>query len=1130
MKNRFIGILLTVFLSQLIPVTVWASGAAYLKNHPLAASTSASYVEGRVLLKLRSGARLNSLTSNLDVLAGSATDDYRIRRFKALSSKVGQTLLRLDYPGVPTEKLLRSLEGHPDVEVAEPDYIISIDAMPNDTEFNELWALNNTGQVVDEVPSTPDADIDAPEAWDQLGGRDAEVVVAVLDTGVDYTHADLAANMWTNELELNGEAGVDDDDNGYVDDIYGIDPCNEDSDPYDDHYHGTHVAGTIAAVTDNGAGIAGITWNRAKIMALKFLSAKGRGYTSDAVICIDYLLAMNQREENDIVVMNASWGSTSPSEAMKTALEAAAAEGIIMSAAAGNSARDCEGEQKHYPSSLDVENVISVAASDQDDNLAYFSNYGASEVDIAAPGVNILSPVPGGGYRALKTDPFYDSMERGDINWDMDLTTGDWAITDEKVADGKMAWSDSPYGNYKQGSAEDDEHLEYNLVSKAIDLSDETETDLMVGFFLYKDLHPYTCEHGCGDKLFVEVSGDDGENWTTLSAHAGSDPNWKSYGYAIPASLVTDKFRIRFRMEVVPHGVADGVYIDKIGIGKANEMGAFAFKNGTSMAAPHVSGVLALMASLYPSESMDQRISMLYSGGDRLDSLKGLVATDRRINLNGALNPYLHITPLIKKVEVVEAVDEDDSVNTLRIEGVFFGETPGKVMFHESYTTDKGVNGNILSWSDTEVVVEKPPYSGGYFYIVDYGGTRSGRRPMKTSLWKTGSPTNTKRDSATSVLLKGKVYTFGGYMDGNSTLRGWEVYDPTTDSWEYPHGNWMVKNRAHLTSAVSNDKVYLIGGYHVGTQSVLDLVTVFEPAEVLKNSSFTKIKPYPTPICFAQAASVDGVIYVSGGLDGDDVPTDNVYSFNPSENEWKLEAKLSQARFAHGTVALNGKVYIFGGLESWEDGEVFTASGQIYDPATGSLSEMADMPVAMGRFGATSDDRFIYVVGGTSNDFWYTPIDAVLRYDTVTNTWSSLADRQLLHAKVATTAVFVPDVGIFSPNGGNLEGRWFKSVKENAFLDIQYITDTDADVIPDTHDNCRLTANKTQLDTDADGYGNRCDCDLNNDNVVNQRDFMKFRSSWGSDDALADFDEDGEVDKEDFEILRSRWGSSAPFE
>jgi subtilisin family serine protease len=1120
LKNRFIGTLIVLSLSLFVAATAGASGAAHLKDHPLGGDAAPNYVEGRLLLKLHAGASLNRLESSLDDLAGGASAEYRMRRFKALSAKAGQSLMRLDYPGLTTRKLLESLEGHPDVAVAEPDYIISIDAVPNDTEFGQLWSLENTGQTVDEEPSTPDADIDAPQAWDRLGPGDAEVVVAIIDTGVDYTHADLAANMWTNTAELGGETGVDDDGNGYVDDIYGIDMANGDSDPYDDHYHGTHVAGTIAAVTDNEAGIAGIAWNRAKIMALKFLAANGRGVTSDAVACVDYAVSMNQRAENDIVVINASWGSSSASETLKAALEAAAAEGIILSAAAGNSTNDCDGERKHYPSSLDVANVISVAASDQDDQLASFSNYGASEVDIAAPGVNILSAIPGGGYAPISTDPFFDGMEAGNIYWDGDQSTGQWAITDENAFDDNMAWSDSPDGDYVIGGA--GEHLDYNLVSLPIGLSAQAGTDLMLGFWLYKDMDPFVASCGKRDTLYVEISGDDGENWTTLAAHTGSDPDWKSYGYAIPAELVTDQLRIRFRLFVTPHGTADGVYIDKIGIGEANAMGAFKFANGTSMAAPHVSGTLALMAALYPEESMDQRISRLYNGGQRLDNLRGVVATDRRINLDASLEPDLATTPLLKQFEAISA-------DTLRIEGRFFSSTTGRVMFHDAYTPDSGVDGTIVSWSDTEVVVQKPAYSGGYFYVIDSTGTRSGRRPMKISLWETRAASGTRRDSGTTALVDDKIYTFGGYVDGNSSLRSWEIYDLDTDTWEYPYGTWMLHNRAHLTSAVLDGRIYLIGGYHTGDSSNLDAVTVFDPA----TRSFTAADSFPTAACFSQAATVGGKIIVSGGLDADDIPMDAVYAFDPNQvagQQWQLAATLSQARFSHGTVAVDGKVYIFGGLETWEDGEVFTASGEIYDPATGGLSSMAPMPVAMGRFGATCDDRYIYVVGGTGNDFWYTPMDAVLRYDTLTDTWSSLADRQLAKAKLAAGVVHVPGRGLYSPHGGILNEGSYESTDQTAFLEIGALTDADGDSIPDRDDNCRLTANGTQIDSDADGYGNACDCDLTNDGSVNQADFMQFRGYWGTTEALADFSGDGTVNQTDFMILRGRWGTAAPFE
>ncbi len=191
------------------------------------------------------------------------------------------------------------LQASGQVDYAEPDYPLSIDATPNDSSYNILYGLHNTGQS----GGTSDADIDAPEAWDITTG-DSSVVVAVIDTGVQYDHPDLAANMWTNPGEIPGNS-IDDDANGYVDDIYGIDTANGDSDPMDDNGHGTHVAGTLGAVGDNGTGV---NWDT-RLMALKYLDSSGNGLTSNAIELLNYVYNMKVSHGIDIRVTNNSWGA-----------------------------------------------------------------------------------------------------------------------------------------------------------------------------------------------------------------------------------------------------------------------------------------------------------------------------------------------------------------------------------------------------------------------------------------------------------------------------------------------------------------------------------------------------------------------------------------------------------------------------------------------------------------------------------------------------------------------------------------------------------------------------------------------------------------------------------------------------
>jgi len=288
--------------------------------------------------------------------------------------------------GADVLQTVQQLAGQPGIAYAEPNYVLSIAATPNDPRFGELWGLHNTGQSGGKA----DADIDAPEAWDLSTGS-STVVVGVIDTGVDYTHPDLAANIWTNPGETPGD-GIDNDGNGFVDDYYGWDFYNNDNDPFDDNGHGTHVAGTIGAVGNNGTGVVGVNWN-VQIMPIKFLGAGGSGSTSAAVQAVNYATLMRNRGVN-VVLTNNSWGGGSFSQALYDAIAASGQANMLFVAAAGNA----NSNSPMYPAGYDLPNIISVAATDQSDAKASFSNYGADWVDLGAPGVGILSTTPSNTY------------------------------------------------------------------------------------------------------------------------------------------------------------------------------------------------------------------------------------------------------------------------------------------------------------------------------------------------------------------------------------------------------------------------------------------------------------------------------------------------------------------------------------------------------------------------------------------------------------------------------------------------------------------------------------------------------------------------------------------------------------
>jgi subtilisin family serine protease len=338
------------------------------------------FVAGELIVKFRS----STDTSRRNLILASRSARL-LRRFETVDME------RVQLPaGQSVAEAIALFRAIPDVELVQPNYIRRIVAPspPNDPFWltDQLWGLLK---------------IQARQVWTTYTTGNSNLVVADIDTGVQYTHADLAANMWSNPGEIAGN-GVDDDANGHIDDVFGIDTVNGDSNPMDDHGHGTHTSGTIAGVGNNGVGVVGVSWNT-KILACKFLDSSGSGPDSAAIDCFNYIVMMKQRGIN-IRVSNNSWGgdrippNDPPAAALKAAIDTAGANGILNVFAAGNAGNNIENFP-FDPASFTSPSIISVAASDPSDNRAGFSNYGAVSVDLAAPGTSIISTYPfGSGY------------------------------------------------------------------------------------------------------------------------------------------------------------------------------------------------------------------------------------------------------------------------------------------------------------------------------------------------------------------------------------------------------------------------------------------------------------------------------------------------------------------------------------------------------------------------------------------------------------------------------------------------------------------------------------------------------------------------------------------------------------
>jgi subtilisin family serine protease len=335
-------------------------------------------VPGELIVKVRGGATPQAV-AQIAAEANAMADEQL--------ADVGDAQIRKLYISGTVADAVRSLSGNSWVEYAEPNYILHANLVPNDPRYGELWGMKNTGQVINTVPGKPGADISAEQAWSVTTGT-ANVIVGVVDTGVDYAHPDLSANIWNNPGGVGGCAVG----------THGYNAITKTCDPNDDHYHGTHCSGTIGAIGNNALGVVGVNWT-VKIMGLKFLDAAGSGTTANAITAIDFAVQAKIAGQNVRVLSN-SWGGGGFSQALLDEINKANTNDILFVAAAGNASANND-VTANYPSNYNTPNMVAVAATDNNDALASFSNYGRTTVHLGAPGVDILSTQPGGLYQYL---------------------------------------------------------------------------------------------------------------------------------------------------------------------------------------------------------------------------------------------------------------------------------------------------------------------------------------------------------------------------------------------------------------------------------------------------------------------------------------------------------------------------------------------------------------------------------------------------------------------------------------------------------------------------------------------------------------------------------------------------------
>jgi thermitase len=509
--------------------------------------------------------------------------DLRVANLAVVPVPDGQT------PAAAAE----ALESEPGVVYAEPNYVRKIAAqIPNDARWSELWGLRK---------------IAASDAWDQTTGSDG-VTVAVVDTGIADNHPDLAANIWLNTAEqING---LDDDGNGYRDDVEGWDFVAEDRDPSDESGHGTHVAGTIGARGNNGVGVTGVNW-RVKLMALRAGSDAGLA-DSDIIAAFRYAC------RNGAKVINGSFGGPGGSRALRDAITTC--PNALFVFAAGNDALDNDTAPS-YPCAYPDANIVCVAASGPDDALADWSSYGASSVDLAAPGVSILST---SAARTIYTESFDGPAVTG---WETG-GTGVWSRTTEAFASPPYSMTESPGGPHADSAT--------TFFRRTAPLDLRGYSGCRLEYRIRSDFDWF-------DGVWILTSTDRTWNaddvWSRWSGGTGGlfEPD------GAPLDLVPENaIYFGFELRTDADGArGDGAHLDDVAVrcygGTAGVPSDYESWDGTSMATPHVAGAAALVLAKRPTATAAEVRQAILGGVDKGPALAGRVATGGRLNVNRAL-------------------------------------------------------------------------------------------------------------------------------------------------------------------------------------------------------------------------------------------------------------------------------------------------------------------------------------------------------------------------------------------------------------------------------------------------------------------------------------------------------------
>lgn len=585
---------MSVFNSILVSTCLFLSSWSYAQN----------FIDGEVLIKFK-----KSAASQQNQLQAQAFRAFGVNHQKTLG-ETGYSIFHIPSP-LKTLNAVTELARSEDVEYVQPNYIYHASALPNDPDLGQLWGLKNTGQTISvptesidstylaNNPGTAGLDMNLENAWDLITDC-SSAVVAVLDTGIQYNHQDLKDNMWNGGPQYP---------------YHGYDFIDDDNNPMDSNSHGTHVAGTIGAIGNNGLGMAGVCW-KVQLMAVRVLGTLGSGSSSAIIGGIDFAI----KNKANVINMSLGGSGLGTDAALKQIIQDASDAGIAIIVAAGNSSRDNDTSPlADYPCSFTIPNLVCVAALDQSYDIADFSNYGATKVHVGAPGTNIVSSIPGRFEIFGKDTAGTAWTNSGSHNWEVSLYNNYQYLNYPSGYNSAI-----PVNTYIAGDAAISRQFNLPLGGDILTLSYYTK---------------YNTPANAGFRTYLNANGSDAFAGTQIGASTGTtDGDYINRSF-LANQCLNKACALGFRFEAVSNGNAgEGVSIVGFQFKKLTYTNTnYGIYNGTSMATPHVAGLAAMLFAFNPQYQASDVVESIKNSGVDAPHIAAKTSTGKAVDAFAAL-------------------------------------------------------------------------------------------------------------------------------------------------------------------------------------------------------------------------------------------------------------------------------------------------------------------------------------------------------------------------------------------------------------------------------------------------------------------------------------------------------------